>query len=210
MKFLLFIGVALSLSQNVQASLSPTLELLNLPSENRKQVLKTQGSQHVGDLRSLAFDRAQPMSIRWKALSSVAEIEGQGSVQMLLRASEAPEWYMRNAALVALPLVNVEVAEKVAVQLIQDKALVVRSAAIEVLKVVDSEKVRPLFWQELDKPYNFRGGQSLWVRSMMLEYLALKPELQERQKFERLLTDADRKIQRHASRAISRLSSRLR
>lgn len=191
---------------SAQAFISPAVELLNLPAENRKQILKMQGAQHITDLKALAFDRSQPMSIRWKALTSVAEVEGDSSIQILMKASEAPEWYMRNAALVTLQEVHQETAEKVASKLIQDKALVVRSAAIEVLKKLNSENVRDLFWTEMERPYNYRGTQSLWVRSMMLEHLAKEPRLSEKPRFEELSKDRDRKVQKQANLALSRLS----
>lgn len=210
MKKLIIAGIILGMFQSALASVDPTLELLNLPSENRKQVWQANGSKHIGDLKSIAFDPSQVMSIRWKALTSVAEIEGAQSLNVMLKASKAPEWYMRNAALVNLQHVDASAAKEVASKLIQDKALVVRSAAVEVLKQSQDTQVRELFWAEMDKDYNFRGTQSLWVRGMMLEHLAKMPLMSERKFFEGYLKDPDQKVKYHAKNAITRLSLGLR
>ncbi|MEN0058417.1 MAG: HEAT repeat domain-containing protein [Bdellovibrio sp.] len=212
--FWLVMGVSLSISSGIYAigkapsaiPLNATIEVLKLPSENRKLVIKEQSEKYYKNFIVLAFDEAQPMGTRWRALMAAAEARGADSTPDLLKAGEHKKWYMRNAAVVALAEVEFEQAEKLAQKLLKDKALVVRSAAVEVLRKNLSPSARELLWEELNQSYNFKNSQSLWIRHQIVEVLAQKPLDREVKSFTQLLSDRDVRVQLPAVRGLERLT----
>ena len=196
-KLLPVLGLVLFGSFQVRAAteVDAALDLLRLPSENRRMVLQqTIANDVFKQLTTVAFDEKQSMRLRWKALVSLAESDPKKALPHLLRASENSEWYMRNAALVALSDTQPLKAEAVAKKLLKDKALVVRSAAVEVLKKFPSEQNRDLLWSELDEDYNFKKQASLWIRPQILKLLSEKPMDRELKIFVRMLRDRDTQV----------------
>ncbi|WP_374074214.1 HEAT repeat domain-containing protein [Bdellovibrio bacteriovorus] len=188
------------------STLSSAMEVLKLPSENRRMVLQGQGDKHYQNFISVAFDEAKPMSLRWRALMAAAESRGDKATPDLLKAGAHKHWYMRNAALVALSEVNPSQGEKLAQKLLKDKALVVRSAAVGVLEKSSSAEVRDLLWEELNQGYNFKNAQSLWIRHQIVEVLAKKPLDRETKIFAQLLSDKDDRVQLPAIRGLEKLT----
>ncbi|MGE9743728.1 HEAT repeat domain-containing protein [Bdellovibrio bacteriovorus] len=188
------------------STLTSALELLKLPGENRRMVVQVQGEKYYTQFVSLAFNEAQPMSLRWKALMAAAEARGPKSTPDLVRAGDSSQWFMRNAALIALSEVNTDEAQKLAQKLIKDKALVVRSAAVEVLEKSSSPEVRDLLWEELNQKYNFKNAHSLWIRHQIVDVLAKKPMDRELKTFAGLLSDADTRVHLPAVRGLERLT----
>ena len=188
------------------STLTSALEVLKLPSENRRMVVQGQGSKFYDSFVQMAFDEAQPMNVRWRSLMAAAEARGEKSTKDLLKAGEHKHWYMRNAALVALAEVNPAQSEKLAQKLLKDKALVVRSAAVATLEKSSSAEVREQLWEELNQKYNFKNKQSLWIRHQIVEILAKKPLDREAQSFAGLLSDKDERIHLHAVHGLERLT----
>jgi hypothetical protein len=125
----------------------------------------------VLQLKQRAFDREQGLSVRWKALVLAAKIGGSSMSAELKEASRSSEWYMRSASLAAAAQVSFTESLVLARKLINDKALVVRSAAVDVLGESDEAKDRELLWKVIDDPKNKRKGQSLWIRPQALNWL---------------------------------------
>lgn len=188
------------------STLSSAMEVLKLPGENRRMVVQGQGDKYYQEFISLAFNEAQPMSVRWRALMAAAEAGGTKSTNDLIKAGSHDQWYMRNAALVALSEVNPLQAEVLAQKLIKDKALVVRSAAVEALDKSASAEVRDLLWDELNKDYNFKKSQSLWIRHQIVGVLAKKPLDRELKLFAQLLSDKDDRVQLPAVQGLEKLT----
>nr|BFD60244.1 hypothetical protein CKG001_23510 [Bdellovibrio sp. CKG001]BFD63662.1 hypothetical protein BdHM001_23430 [Bdellovibrio sp. HM001]BFD66163.1 hypothetical protein HAGR004_11850 [Bdellovibrio sp. HAGR004] len=187
------------------STLTSALELLKLPGENRRMVVQVQGEKYYQNFISLAFSDAQPMGLRWRALMAAAEARGAKATPDLVKAGANSQWFMRNAALIALSEVNPSEAEKLAKKLIKDKALVVRSAAVETLEKSGSLD-RELLWEELNQDYNFKNRQSLWIRHQIVEALAKKPMDREMSSFASLLTDKDARVHMPAVRGLERLT----
>lgn len=187
-------------------ALSSALEVLNLPMENRKMLVQQKGETLYPGFMQVAFSDKYPMALRWKALVSGAQSKGKGSTADLLKAGKSKEWYMRNAALVALSEVNPAQGERLALELVQDKALVVRSAAVDVLQKNVTADVRDLLWRELEKSYNYKSKQSLWIRSQIVGALATKPQNGEAKTFAKLLSDSDQRVHLPAVRGLERLT----
>jgi len=171
------------------------MEILNLPPENRSQALLAITEDMYKEFIKVAFAEDQSMRLRWRALMLAAEGRREKSTPDLLKASTHKQWFMRNAALVALAEVNESEAQKLAKKLVKDKALVVRSAAVDVLQKSARPEVRDLLWEEMGQKYNFRNKESLWIRSQIVEAMAAKPANHELKLFTKFLSDNDPRVQ---------------
>lgn len=180
-------------------------ELLNLPSENRKLAAFERRQEISADLRLYVHNRKLPMATRWKALMLLTEISPKEAIADLQKSAQSPDWYMRNASLVGLESISPERAQQLAHELIADKALVVRSAAVGVLAKDLGPSNRNLFWSEFDKKYNFRAENSLWIRGQILGALAQKPLDEEAPIFMRLLKDKDSHVRLASVQALEKL-----
>lgn len=156
------------------------------------------------ELKDLAFSESQDMSVRWKSLVKMSEMKKSDSVPDMKQALKSDTWYMRNAALLALETVNRDEAYDAAKKQLDDPALVVRSAAVDVLmKYPQHEKeVRALLWRELEDPQNIVKKRSLWIRPQIVKYLAKKPQVSERSQFLKLVDEGDEEIRTLAQKAI--------
>ena len=161
-------------------------EILIMPESFRKEALLNKAEEFYPQMHSIAFSNKQSIEMRWKALTAMALLKKENSVKDLKKALVAPEWYMRNAALLSLNSVSPKHGKKAAQELLTDKALVVRSAAVDVLGPMMDAEIRELFWQEMDANYNFRRKQSLWIREQLLGFLAQEPLINEKSVFEGL------------------------
>ncbi len=104
-------------------------EILTLPEPLRQQHVIGRENELYPQMISIAFSKKQSVEMRWKALTMSAHLKKQDSVVDLKKALASPDWFMRNAALLALQSVSPAEGRKAAQILINDKALVVRSAA---------------------------------------------------------------------------------
>jgi HEAT repeat protein len=201
-KLILTATLALVPALSVQAAIPAknnlrpkVMEILNLPPENRSQALLSTTEDMYKEFISVAFAEDQSMRLRWRALMMAAEGRREKSTPDLLKASVHKQWFMRNAALVALAEVNEPEAQKLAKKLLKDKALVVRSAAVDVLQKSPRPEVRDLLWEEMNQKYNFRNQESLWIRSQIVEAMAQKPADHELKLFTKFLNDKDARVQ---------------
>lgn len=181
-------------------------EVLSMPGENRLAVAEARRDLLIPELEKFAFDAQADFGERWKAVVLVAQLRGPESRTFLKRTQQAPEWFMRNAGLIAYQNVLPREASQVAKALMADKALVVRSAAIAVLENHLDSEIRELFWSEIDQPRNFRKTQSLWTRPQMLEILAKEPKDREAPLFIGYLREADPRMHVHAVMGLEKLT----
>jgi HEAT repeat protein len=191
--------------QSVNA-LSEAYDVLSLPEGNQQQVAKHKGELLYPALIRISRSDAETMQTRWKALSLASSLKPEQVLPELELSLQSPEWFMRNAALLSLEKYHPAKAKTAAQRLLKDKALVVRSAAVQVLAKQMDAKIRDLFWEELNSPQNFRRKQSLWVRAEMISSLAEKPEAHETGMFVRNLKDSDKRIQASSVRAMEKLT----
>ena len=188
----------LFLSSPVFAALTPKSdlpdvslkELLSMPEKNRERVAFKQNKPNLyPDLLKMAFNKEEGFQYRWKALTLAATLGGSNSTGDIQKACQSEEWFMKNACLLALQRINAKKSSEFAQKLLADKALVVRSAAVRVLAASLTPEKRDLLWDELNKDYNYRLKQSLWVRSQIIEALAKSPEKSELPLFAKSLRD---------------------
>lgn len=183
-------------------------ELLSLPAENRVEVGKSRGQNFAQELEKMAFNKEQQYGVRWKALILSAQIQGPKSEKLLDKALKAPEWYLRNAAVLAYLDVIPRKAAAVARGLLNDKALVVRSAAVGVLAKKMEESDRELLWEALSSKMNYRKSQSLFIRPQILAVLANDPLEREMPLFLKHLRENDVKMHSSAIVALERVTAR--
>lgn len=181
-------------------------ELLKLPAPLRVQALNKQSNNMYDTLLEVVQSDEQSMNMRWRALTAAAQLRGQRSTKDIMKFSEAKEWYLRNASLVALAEVSPESSLSIAKKLIKDPALVVRSAAVEVIGKQDGDEERGLLWRELNSSYNKRGKQSLWIRPQIVDVLAKTPKPSELGQFAKLLSDKDEAVQKFSMVGLEKIT----
>lgn len=171
--------------------LSLAEEILTMPERNRYMVAEKKADELFPALITLSQTEKKSMQVRWKALTLAAYLKKNKAMPELEKALKSKEWFMRNAGLVAIQSFDARKAEMAAKDLIKDKALVVRSAAVEVLGAGAgmTQATRDLFWEEMNANYNFRQKQGLWVREQILEKLAQNPEKNEMPLFVKALKE---------------------
>jgi len=193
-----------------QAAITTTsaLEVLSQPQNLRVMSAKEKGSEMYPSLIQVAFSDEHSIPMRWKALTLASQINPSGAKADLDRALRSKEWFMRNAALTAIQATRPELIQEVVPKLIQDKALVVRSAAVGILNPKLEPQMRTLLWKELNADYNFRKGQSLWVRGQIVEKLADYPEKHEYSAFATALRSADTTLHAPAILALEKITQK--
>ena len=160
-------------------------------------------------LRATAFADTQEMAVRWKALMDMTRMKKHESLIDLKKALTSKTWYMRNAALVAIESINPEMAFDIAKKQLSDPALVVRSAAVEVLTKNKSKvaEVRDLLWKEIRAKHNLVKSKSLWIRPQISQFLANDPLPSERENFLALTEEKDDEVRANAERALQKLQA---
>lgn len=181
-------------------------DALRLPAEDRVNLLRRIGPKSYRDLHAIAFDPSRPYDLRWRAVISMAWLGGVEAIVDLERALQDSEWYMRDAGLKGLEKINRAKASEWAKKLLGDPALVVRSAAVQVLHNLHDTTAEKLLWEKLEAPENFRGEQSLFIRRQILSTLAdLAPQGSE-SKFAKYLSDKDKSLHMVAVEGLERAS----
>lgn len=184
---------------------SATLEVLSLPEANRLQVALSQKVALYPELIHVVQDSKQSMAHRWNALSLAAAINSVSTLPVLTEQISSPDWYMRNAALIVAEKYFPEKANIFARKLLTDKALVIRSAAVDVLGKNLSSEDRDLLWAEFSEPRNRKQDQSLWIRGKIAAVLAKSPLPREAELFRRSLAEDDLKIKVASIKALEKI-----
>ncbi len=194
-------------TQFTKAQVDTLNEVLSLPEANRVMMAHEKYYSIKDILPFCAFDKKQAMVTRWKCLSLHVLNKKAESRAEVVKALESPEWFMKNSGLLAMESIDAKAAATYAEKLIKDKALVVRSASLQILANHLSFERRELLWNELEKDYNFRNKQSLWIRSEILGVLSAAPEKVELPKFLKALSDGDKKLHLTSIAALEKMTS---
>jgi HEAT repeat protein len=160
------------------------------------------------DYIQMAQNESLDMNSRWSALMKSATVAEGSDIDAIRRFSESKEWYLRNASLVALNKVDPQMAEVEALKLLSDKALVVRSAAVEIVSRHLTLKNKSILVGEMDKGYNFNRSSSLWIRKQILEKLADVATESDQPLFVKSLFDNDKKISELAANTLERITGK--
>jgi len=176
---------------------TPMETLLNLPIEKRvKEFTDLAGGDKF--LRNVAFDKRYGLQARWRALTTMGRWDAALFRHELDRALTSGEWFMRNAALIALQSDERARAVNWSMRLLDDPALVVRTQAVRNLIALDAREAEPKLWEKMFAGTNFHGQESLWVRIHIAEALATFASPQRTRSFQRMLMDPDERLHKWA------------
>jgi len=156
---------------------------------------------------SRAQNSSLPMTQRWDAVIKATELVNAEQMKDLLNLSRSRDWFVRNALLVGLDKTGNDLVYEKAAALMNDKALVVRSAAVDVLSRLNSRKNRELLAREMTKNYNFVGQKSLWIRSQIMKGLVKNPQSFEKEFFSKMLFDQDTEIANMSTQALEKITN---
>ena len=177
---------------------------LQLPSEQRIQSLKKM-PWAVDLITQVAFDKKSPLTERWKSLTALGRLKPQSPA--LENAVQHRDWFMRNAGLLAMSHGPKKRTLKWSRKLLDDPALVVRTAAVKMIRSLNGKELENLLWEKLRSKENFKSGESLWIRKHIVETLGdfSKPGYEAR--FVRLLNDKDPRVHQSAINALEKITN---
>ncbi len=182
--------------------------VLNQNDEYKFTYLKTLGPQVYKDLRQITFDSRRELDIRWKAFMAMVRIGEKESMPEVQKALKSSEWYLRNAALRVLPALDAKEAYTAALGALNDSALVVRTAAVDTLALVNNANCSDKLWIELYQKRNYIGEQSLWIRRHIVEALAKIAVKGSEEKFVKVLDDKDKTLYSPAIKGLERVTGK--
>ena len=189
-----------------RALLSSTRDALTLPMNVRIGALRAQGPEGYRTLTFIMFDQKASMNERWKATTAVGRLGGELSVPELERAYKSSEWFMRSAALMAMQKIDRVRGVRWAQELLDDKALVVRAAAVDSLAESRAASSAPALWRTLYAKSNYSEGESLWIRRRIVETLASIEGPESKPRFLKALADRDESLHAAAIEGLERIS----
>jgi HEAT repeat protein len=169
--------------------------------------------RHLGpkvyvELRRLAFDDDSSLGLRWQAFMAMVQLGEKESLPEVQTALESPDWFMRDAALKALPTLDRERAYRAGLDKLHDTALVVRSSAVDALAKVKNPNCSEDLWKELYSKENYIRHQSLWIRKHIVEALAELAPRGSEAKFIKVLDDSDSRLFAPAIRGLERVTGK--
>lgn len=192
MFLLLFFGMSAS------ATLVTMDSILDRTVESRVREYRKMGEVGRKYLIATAFDPRMGLTQRWRALTTMGRWDAEVFRPQLEAALRAPEWFMRNAGLIAIQNEKREMAVAWSLRLLDDRALVVRTQAVRNLIDLQADEAEPLLWRRIWDPRNFHKRESLWIRPHIAEALALFARPGRIKDFQRLLMDRDERLHRWA------------
>ncbi len=158
------------------------------------------------DLKKIAFSKDYEMPTRWKAFMDYVQKENKNSIPEIKLALKSNDWFMRDAALKALLLVDPQMARNNAQQILKnDKSLIVRTGAVDIIRSLKDKDSAKLLWQALRDKKNFRNQQSLWIRPRIITTLV---EMDDKSlgEYVKTLDDSDVRIQKIALFALEKFT----
>lgn len=183
------------------ASAAPIISmdsLLERPMDQRVKDFRQAGAKGHDFLSKAAFDPRNNLQTRWRAVTTMGRLDPIGFRAPLEKALISNEWFMRNAALIALQTDERMHALAWSLKLLEDKALVVRTQAVRNLIELNAVEAEPLLWKQIHHRRNFRGHESLWIRTHIAEALAKLSGRGHAKDFQRLLMDRDERLYKWA------------
>lgn len=182
------------------------IQALKQPLPVRITQLQSAGDPAFRELEKMAFDKEEDFRNRWRAITSIGQINPQAALKPLEQALTSDEWFVRNAAMISIAYGDRSVALKWARRLLNDKALVVRTAAVQAIAGLSGKELTADLWEKLYAKENFRGSQSLWIRRHIVQVLSRFPRPQDKTKFIALLKDPDKSLYKWAIAGLEKLT----
>ena len=176
---------------------------LNRPHEERNRSLQKM-PWAVSLMEEIAFDQQVQITERWRSLVSLGRLEPQSKA--LEKAVQHKDWFMRNAGLLALSYGPRKRALRWSRKLLDDPALVVRSAAVKVIRDLKAKEMESVLWSKLRSKENFKSGEGLWIRKNIVETLGDFSYPGQEVKFIQLLHDKDARVHGAAISALEKIT----
>ena len=181
--------------------------VLSLPLENRRQVLLKDRAKVSVILKNLMLSDREGMRVRWAALITLAQVASVDiSRPIIISALRHPEWFLRNAGLLAMEMVDPSMSLWWADRLLDDPSLLVRTASVDLIR---RQKARSYKWRLLEKlndSDSFYKNNSLWIRHHIIQALAEFAESGEERFFVSILQDSDTRLHPFALSALEKLT----
>ncbi len=162
-----------------------------------REFAKVQDKAHTY-LARVAFDPSATLTERWRAVTTMGRLDPLRFRPELDKALSSRDWYMRNAALIALQTDERARAVAWSMRMLEDRALVVRTQAVRNLIDLNARESEPILWQQIAAKRNFRGRESLWIRTHIAEALAYFAAEGRSRHFQKLLLDSDERLHKWA------------
>ncbi|MYE07839.1 MAG: HEAT repeat domain-containing protein [Oligoflexia bacterium] len=182
--------------------------ILGLPLENRKEALSHYGPTGFIILKQLIFSNKETMPIRWKALTSLSRLYPEKSRSIVLRALRDSTWFLRNAGLISMEIIDLKEGIRWAGHLLNDSSLIVRTAAVSMIKKHKASQYKIQLLEKLHAPDSFYKNKSLWIRYHIVSALADFCEPGEEKMFISFLQDVDEKLHPPAISALEKLTGK--
>jgi HEAT repeat protein len=184
------------------------VRILARHTDEKFTALKEMGPAVYGVLRSLAFDEDRTLATRWQAFMAMARLGEKDSLPEVDRALLSHDWFLRDAALKVLPLLDQGKAYTEALKKLDDSALIVRTTAVDALAKIKNPDCSEKLWQQLYSKDNYIHHQSLWIRRHILEALADLAPLGSEERFIKVLSDNDSTLFPSAIRGLERITGK--
>ncbi len=133
-------------------------------------------------------DRGASVSLRWKDSQAWMTRQSSVNLQWSQEVIQNGDWILKSSLIGKVCKIKSNEAQEVLLQLLSDKALVVRSAAVDCLAQRMNPFVRESLWSAFQDPINKRGQQSLWIREQILEIFLAQPTASDRRAISQLKT----------------------
>ena len=182
--------------------------MLSLPLENRLQSLSTYGQANFPILKALVLSRYEEMPVRWKALTSLARLYPEKSRPIILKSLRSSVWFLKNAGLIAMEIIDPKESVRWAGHLLNDPSLVVRTAAVNTIKKHKAEQYKFQLLEKLNSKDSFYKNKSLWIRHHIVSTLALFAQPGEEHIFISFLQDPDERLYPASISALEKLTGK--
>ena len=182
--------------------------ILALPLENRNQALSDYGWRGFEVLKRFVFSNKEKMPVRWKALLSMARLYPERALPVVQKALQSRLWFLKNAGLIAMEILNPDKSVKWAARFLDDPSLIVRTAAVDMIKRHKARQYKTRLLEKLNAPDSFYKNKSLWIRRHIVSALADFCEPGEEQMFISLLKDPDNRLHLSAVLALEKLTGK--
>lgn len=132
------------------------------------------------------------MDQKWALLKRIRRSDPSFAKKVYLTCIKSLDWFLRSGGLQFLASLDPERARPEAIRLLnEDPALMVRSAALNVLEGIGLEKHKKELWSVLKDSKNFYKGHSLWIRKDIAKNLLKLSQPEDNSLWVRLLNDND-------------------
>ena len=182
--------------------------ILDLPLANRTYALAHYGPNSFSILKQFVFSKKQRLSVRWGSLIGLARVYPERSLSIIKKSLNSSEWFLKNAGLIAMEIVDSKEAVRWAGELLDDPSLVVRTAAVNMIKKHKASQYKFQLLSKLNAPDSFYKNKSLWIRHHIVATLADFSKPGEEKMFVSLLQDSDSRLHSPAMKALEKLTGK--